>query len=51
MVAAAYPGIDVHRLPFIALLSDVDVEEFEAELSASARAAGIASASQANDLR
>ena len=50
MVAATYPGIDVHRLPFIALLSDADVEEFETELSASdARAGGVGAASQAID--
>jgi hypothetical protein len=34
LVAAAYPGIDVHRLAFIALLTDFEVEEFEAELQA-----------------
>jgi hypothetical protein len=32
MLAAMYPDLDVPRLPFIALLTDFDVEEFDKEL-------------------
>src|SRR6266849_3430231 len=39
LLAASYPGIDAQRLPFIALLTDFDVEEFEREMQASGRPA------------
>jgi len=32
LLIATYPGVDSNRLPFIALLTDFDVEEFENEL-------------------
>jgi len=39
LLAATYPGVDAHQLPFTALLTDFDVEEFEREMQASGRAA------------
>src|SRR2546429_2469220 len=36
LLIATYPGVDSNRLPFIALLTDFDVEEFEKELRTSA---------------
>jgi hypothetical protein len=39
LLAATYPGIEAHDLPFTALLTDFDVEEFEAEMKSSGRAA------------
>src|SRR3989442_5508740 len=36
LLIATYPGVDSNRLPFIALLTDFDVEEFENELRTSA---------------
>jgi hypothetical protein len=37
LLAATYPGIDAGQLPFTALLTDFDVEEFERELQATGR--------------
>lgn len=42
LLVASYPGIDAHRLPFVALLTDFDVEEFEREMQATGRAAAAA---------
>jgi hypothetical protein len=39
LLAASYPGIEAQRLPFVALLTDFDVEEFEREMQASGRSA------------
>jgi hypothetical protein len=37
LLAASYPGIEAQRLPFVALLTDFDVEEFEREMQATGR--------------
>jgi hypothetical protein len=37
LLAATYPGIDAGQLPFTALLTDFDVEEFEREMRAAGR--------------
>jgi hypothetical protein len=42
LLAASYPGIEAQRLPFVALLTDFDVEEFEREMLASGRQAAAA---------
>jgi len=39
LLAASYPGVDAQRLPFVALLTDFDVEEFEREMLATGRSA------------
>ena len=36
LLVASYPGVDASRLPFVALLTDFDVDEFERELRTSA---------------
>src|SRR5438067_12873543 len=36
LLVASYPGVGANRLPFVALLTDFDVEEFERDLRASA---------------
>ena len=36
LLVASYPGVDANRLPFIALLTDFDVDEFEHEVNATA---------------
>ena len=36
LLVASYPGVDANRLPFVALLTDFDVDEFERDLPASA---------------
>ncbi len=46
LLSASYPGIDAQRLPFIALLTDFDVEEFEREMQASGRPAAATPASE-----
>jgi len=38
LLVATYPGVDAHQLPFVALLTDFDVEEFEREMQATGRA-------------
>ena len=42
LLIATYPGVDANRLPFIALLTDFDVEEFEGEMQATGRATEVA---------
>jgi hypothetical protein len=42
LLAASYPGIDAQQLPFAALLTDFDVQEFEEEMEASGRPAAAA---------
>jgi hypothetical protein len=42
LLVATYPGIDAQQLPFVALLTDFDVEEFEREMQATGRAAAAA---------
>src|SRR5712691_11651730 len=42
LLAASYPGIEAQRLPFVALLTDFDVEEFEREMQATGRSAAAA---------
>jgi len=42
LLGATYPGIDAQRLPFVALLTDFDVEEFEREMQATGRQAAAA---------
>jgi len=42
LLAASYPGVDAQRLPFVALLTDFDVEEFEREMLATGRSAAAA---------
>jgi len=39
ILAARYAGLDARRMPFIALLADDDVDEFEREASPGAAAA------------
>src|SRR2546423_11300231 len=36
LLVASYPGVDANRLPFVALLTDFDVDEFERELRTTA---------------
>jgi len=36
LLVATYPGLDANRLPFVALLTDFDVDEFEHEHQANA---------------
>jgi hypothetical protein len=36
LLVATYPGIEANRLPFVALLTDFDVDEFEHELRTNA---------------
>jgi hypothetical protein len=36
LLVATYPGVDATRLPFVALLTDFDVDEFEHEVRANA---------------
>jgi hypothetical protein len=33
ILAAKYPGLDTRKLPFVALLADDDVDEFEREMA------------------
>jgi len=42
LLGASYPGVDAHQLPFVALLTDFDVEEFEGEMQATGRATEVA---------
>jgi len=35
LLVATYPGVEANRLPFVALLTDFDVDEFEHELRTS----------------
>ena len=42
LLAASYPGVDAQRLPFVALLTDFDVEEVEREMLATGRSAATA---------
>jgi len=42
LLAASYPGIEAQGLPFVALLTDFDVEEFEREMQATGRSAAAA---------
>ena len=46
LLIATYPGVDANRLPFIALLTDFDVEEFEKELRTNAAPAAEPAAAQ-----
>ncbi|MFL5313024.1 MAG: hypothetical protein ACJ79H_21535 [Myxococcales bacterium] len=36
LLVATYPGVDANGLPFVALLTDFDVDEFEREFGATA---------------
>src|SRR5438270_11822989 len=36
LLVATYPGVEANRLPFVALLTDFDVDEFEHELRTNA---------------
>jgi len=36
LLVASYPGVDANNLPFIALLTDFDVDEFEGEVQTTA---------------